>query len=211
MFSPGDMVYLDSSDIHTTRPLRKLSHRRLGPYPVLRRVGKLAYHLILLPSMSCLHPVFNVVKLTLAPPDPILGRRRNPPPPPELIDGEEEYIVEKVLNSRMFRRQLQYLVKWEGYGTEHNTWEYSENVNNVPEKVAEFHAQNTAAPCHICTMAFGTIPFRPISLTSASSQCSSRGGVIVRGTLSPSDSHSTSALLLTPRLRSRSFSFYSDM
>src|SRR6266567_6550154 len=116
------MVYLDSSDIHTTRPSRKLSHRRLGPYPISRRVGKLAYCLILPPSMSRLHPVFNIVKLTLAPADPILGRRQNSLPPPELVDGKEEYIVEKVLNSRMFRRRLQYLVKWEGYRTEHNTW-----------------------------------------------------------------------------------------
>src|SRR6266568_8404181 len=95
IFSPGDMVYLDSSDIHTTRPSRKLSHRRLGPYPISQCVGKLAYRLILPPSMSCLHPVFNVVKLTLAPPDSILGRCWNPPPPPELINGEEEYVVEK--------------------------------------------------------------------------------------------------------------------
>src|SRR6266571_7051805 len=55
-FSPGDMVYLDSSDIHTTQPSRKLLHCRLGPYPVLRHIGKLAYCLILLPSMSRLHP-----------------------------------------------------------------------------------------------------------------------------------------------------------
>jgi hypothetical protein len=52
--------------------------------------------------MKHLHPVFNVVKLTLAPPDPIPGRHVPPPPPPELIDGEEEYIVEKILDSRMF-------------------------------------------------------------------------------------------------------------
>ena len=36
-FSPSDMVYLDSEDIQTTRPSKKLSHRRLGPYPVERR------------------------------------------------------------------------------------------------------------------------------------------------------------------------------
>ena len=41
-FSPGDMVYLDSEDIQTTRPSKKLLHRRLGPYPVKRRVGKYA-------------------------------------------------------------------------------------------------------------------------------------------------------------------------
>jgi len=70
-FSPGDMVYLDSEDIQTTRPSKKLSHR-LGPYPVERRIGKYAYHLVLPPPMRCLHPVFNVVKLSPAPDDPIV-------------------------------------------------------------------------------------------------------------------------------------------
>jgi len=132
-FSPGNMVYLDSEDIQTTRPLKKLSHCRLGPYSVERRVRKYAYRLVLPPPMRRLHPVFNVVKLSPAPDDLIVGRRRNPPPPPELVDGEEEYIVEDILNSRMFQRKLQYLVKWEGYGIEGNTWEYSENLAHAPE------------------------------------------------------------------------------
>jgi hypothetical protein len=46
--------------------------------------------------------VFNVVKLTLALADTIPGRQAPPPPPPELVDGEEEYIVEEILNSWMF-------------------------------------------------------------------------------------------------------------
>ena len=49
-FSPGDMVYLDSEDIQTTRPSKKLSHCRLGPYPVERRIGKYAYCLVLPPQ-----------------------------------------------------------------------------------------------------------------------------------------------------------------
>ena len=72
-YQPGDRVYLDASDIHSNRPSRKLSHRRLGPFPVVRKVGNSAYCLQLPPSMSCLHPVFNVVKLTLALEDPIHG------------------------------------------------------------------------------------------------------------------------------------------
>ena len=100
-FSPGDMVYLDSKDIQTTCPSKKLSHHHLGPYPVKRHVGKYAYHLVLPPPMRRLHLVFNVMKLSPAPDDAIIGRCRNPPPP-ELVDGEEEYVVEKILNSRMF-------------------------------------------------------------------------------------------------------------
>jgi hypothetical protein len=71
-YQPGDMVYLEPSDIQTTRPSRKLSHRRLGPFEVVKKVGNGAYRLKLPPSMSRLHPVFNVVKLLPAPPDPFL-------------------------------------------------------------------------------------------------------------------------------------------
>jgi len=74
-FKGGDMVFLDASDIQTTRPSRKLSHCRLGPFLIDGQVGNGAYRLRLPLSMSRLHPVFNVVKLSLAPPDPIPGRR----------------------------------------------------------------------------------------------------------------------------------------
>ena len=69
----GDRVYLDASDIYTTRPSQKLSHWRLGPFLVIRKVGNGAYHLHLPPSMSRLHPAFNIIKLTLAPKDPVPG------------------------------------------------------------------------------------------------------------------------------------------
>ena len=73
--------------------------------------------------MSRLYPVFNVIKLTPAPADPILGCWTNPPPFPEIIKGEEEWIVEEISDSKMMNRKLCYLVKWEGFGIEHNYWE----------------------------------------------------------------------------------------
>ena len=102
MFQAGDKVFLDTSDIHTSQPSRKLAHRRLGPYSVEQQVSKNAYRLLLPHSMQHLHPVFNVVKLTCASSDLILGRQPKHPPPPEIIDDKEEYLVEEVLNSRMF-------------------------------------------------------------------------------------------------------------
>ena len=42
-YQPGDRVYLDTSDIHTTRPSWKLSHQRLGPFPVIRKVRNSTY------------------------------------------------------------------------------------------------------------------------------------------------------------------------
>jgi len=49
--------------------------------------------------MDRLHPVFNVVKLSLAPLDPIPGHRTSLPPLPEIVDGEEEWVVEEILDS----------------------------------------------------------------------------------------------------------------
>src|ERR1700675_5122570 len=70
-FKPRDRVWLDASDIKTTRPSAKLAHRRLGPYTVKRQVGKGVYKLKLPLSLRQLHNVFPVVKLTLVLRDPI--------------------------------------------------------------------------------------------------------------------------------------------
>jgi len=99
IYKPGDQVYLDASDIKTTRPSPKLSHRRLRPFKIKRQVGPLAYRLKLPHGMRQLHPVFNVVKLSAAPEDLILGRKPQAPPPPIVIDGEEKWEVEEILDS----------------------------------------------------------------------------------------------------------------
>ena len=129
VFKPGDKVFLDASDIQTTRPSQKLSHRRLGPFIVERRIGPMAYHLKLPHWMKQLHLVFNVVKLTPAPDDPIPGRKTTDHPLPIIIDGEAEWEVEEILNSCWHRRRFQYLVKWKGYGREHNSWESTSEVS----------------------------------------------------------------------------------
>jgi hypothetical protein len=109
IFIQRDRVWLDGSDIATNRPSSKLSQRRLGPFVIDKCIGQGAYHLILPPQFHCLHPVFLVVKLSLAHPDPI---RPALPPPPTLVNGEKEYEVETILDSRMCYNHLEYLVKW---------------------------------------------------------------------------------------------------
>jgi len=71
--------------------------------------------------MKQLYPVFNVVKLTLAPDDLITGRTTEDHPLPIVIDGEVKWEVEEILDSRWHQRRFQYLIKWEGYGHEHNS------------------------------------------------------------------------------------------
>jgi len=153
-------VFLDASDISTTRPSKKLSHQFLGPYPVLEKVSTHAYRLKLPRSMSQLHPVFHVVKLRRSPVDPIPGRKVVAPPPPVLKGGEEHYEVEEVRNSRTWRGKLQFLVRWKGYGAEDDSWEAERDVD-APRLIEEFYRRNPGAPRRIEQVSFANIPFTP--------------------------------------------------
>ncbi|KAJ1300322.1 hypothetical protein OPQ81_005143 [Rhizoctonia solani] len=133
----GSKVYLDGANIQTQRPSKKLDHKRLGPYMVAKKVGKYTYQLDLPKSMK-IHPVFHVSLLFPKPSDEF---KREPVNPPPVItpEGEEEYIVERILDSRLKRKHLEYLVKWKGYGPEDNTWEPKRHLSNASRKVEEFH------------------------------------------------------------------------
>jgi hypothetical protein len=76
-------------------------------------------------------------------------------PTPELIDGEEEYSVEKILDSWHFgrRQRLQYLVKWEGYPDADNMWVDKDDVF-ADDKVQEFKNSNPDAATHIRSISF---------------------------------------------------------
>jgi len=179
VFKPGDKVFLDASDIWTTRPSQKLSHRQLGPFVVERQIRPMAYRLRLPHWMKQLHPVFNIVKLTPAPDDPIAGRKTEGHPLPIVIDGELEWEVEEILDSRWHRERFQYLIKWKGYGRKHNSWESTSEVS-MPELTAEFYRKHPGAPRHIRRTEFDSI-FHSESITSRRSNL--EGGVNVRGHL----------------------------
>ena len=91
-------MWLDARNIKTRRPAKKLDHRRLGPYKVMEMVGPNAVRLCL-PDTVQLHPAFHVSLLELASSDPFPGQV-SPPLPPAVVDGEEEWEVERILDSR---------------------------------------------------------------------------------------------------------------
>ena len=179
VFKPGDKVFLDASDIQTMCPSQKLSHRRLGPFVVERRIRPMAYCLRLPHRMKQLYPVFNVVKLTPALDDPITGRKTEDHPPPIVIDKEPEWEVEEILDSRWHWRRFQYLIKWKGYGCKHNSWESASEVSAL-ELTAEFHRKHPGAPRHIQRTKFYNI-FHSKSIAPRRSNL--EGGVNVRGHL----------------------------
>jgi RNase H-like domain found in reverse transcriptase/Reverse transcriptase (RNA-dependent DNA polymerase)/Integrase zinc binding domain/Chromo (CHRromatin Organisation MOdifier) domain len=158
-YKPGDKVYLDGTNLTTDRPAKKLDDRRYGPFEILEKVGARAYKLKL-PSTWKIHPVFNTVKLRLYHPPETSVQQTLPPPPPLLVHGTTQYEVETVLDSRMRRGKLQYLVKWVGYPREENSWEPEENLSDASERVSEFHKTHPNAPQRLRSI-FTQLKFRP--------------------------------------------------
>ena len=71
-------------------PFTETPHRWLGPFVVKRQIRPIVYRLRLPHRMKQLHPVFNVVKLTLALDNPITGQKTENHPLPIVIDREVE-------------------------------------------------------------------------------------------------------------------------
>ena len=82
--------------------------------------------------------------------------------PPEAVEveGIPEYEVEEVLDSRLKREKLEYLVKWSGYTDDHNTWEPELNLTNLKEAINEFHKTNPSAPHKLCANIFEGLVFK---------------------------------------------------
>jgi len=140
----GDKVWLLSPYIRTQRPSKKLDWKRLGPYPVLERIGTQAYRLKLPPSMK-IHPVFHVSLLDRYVESDIPARTQ-PPPPSVIIDNEVEYEVEQILDSKLIRKRLFYLVKWKGYPVSENSWEPVSHLTNCKDLIVQFHVQYPNKP-----------------------------------------------------------------
>jgi hypothetical protein len=159
-YKEGDQVWLEGKNLRINQPTAKLAPRRHGPFRIIQVMSAINYRLEL-PTQWSIHPVFHIDLLTPYR-ETIMHGPNFTQPTPELIDGEEEYSVEKILDSRRFgrRRQLQYLVKWEGYPDSDNMWVDKDDVF-AEDKIREFKSSNPEAETHIRSSFVAKSPYPP--------------------------------------------------
>ena len=107
----------------------------VGPYKVKGIVSSNTIELELSKSIK-IHPVVNTSRVQLYKPQ-VEGQKRMLPKP-VIIEGEEEFEVEKISNKKIVRGKEKFLVRWKGYTAEEDTWENKENLENAKELVEEF-------------------------------------------------------------------------
>jgi len=137
----GDQVWLEGRNLPIAGN-RKLSPKRYGLFPIIKKISTVAYQLQLPASMK-IHDVFHVDLLLPYKETEAYGTPFTCPPP--IIDSEEEYKIKAILDARRKGRgcQLQYLMHWKGYPHSDNSWIAHKNLH-APELLAEFMQSDSA-------------------------------------------------------------------
>ena len=136
-----DLVMLSTKDLKyqmVGRRTEKLTERFMGPYKVKKTILSNAVELEL-PDTIKIHLVVNVSRIYRYI-GQVEGQKREQPAP-VIIDGEEEWEVEKILNKWQIREKDKYLVQWKGFTAESDTWEGRENLGNAKEAIEEFERE----------------------------------------------------------------------
>lgn len=117
----GELVMLSTKNLKQKRPSKKLSHKFVGPFKIIDKVGAQAYRL-LLPQIYRIHNTFHVSLLELYHLRDCGAASEDFMQAPELIDDDEMWEVEEVVDKVQNKQGVWYKVKWTGWGEEYNQW-----------------------------------------------------------------------------------------
>jgi Chromo (CHRromatin Organisation MOdifier) domain len=139
-FKLGQKVWLEATNLKLPYPSDKIAPKRLGLFTIAKEVRTRAYQLDL-PERWNVHNVFHATLLT-----PFKETEAHGPaflkPPPDVIDGEEEWEVERILAHRKRGRGYQYLVHFKGYSNAEDKWLPAKNLENSSEMLDKYKQDN---------------------------------------------------------------------
>lgn len=138
---PGDQVMISTRHFEFLDTGKKLKLPFIGPFTVNRLLGPNAVQVNLTKEHRRKHPVFPislVKRYTPTNPDKFPDRNISAPPLPELIDGEDEWEIEAIVDSRGSQQSREYRVRWKGFPPEQDTWLSEVALRNAPDLLQEY-------------------------------------------------------------------------
>jgi Chromo (CHRromatin Organisation MOdifier) domain len=148
-YQVGQWVMLSTKTVRLiTTGTPKLLPRWIGPFEITKVItgssGEVAALRLNLPDNWRIHDIFHVSQVK-----PRVGSNSSSASPPATVDveGFPEYQVDTILSHRYKaagrgRSKLEFLVSWEGFGEEWNSWEPEDNLTSdgkyVNTKVVEY-------------------------------------------------------------------------
>ena len=114
------------------------------PFKILEWVSEVDFKLDLPAWYRAYHPVFHISKLAVYTMLLVPGQGSKPPPS-VIINNEEEWEVERILQHRKQGKKTQYLMYWKGFSQEEDTWKTENNLKNTKGKLKKYKSLGYAA------------------------------------------------------------------
>ncbi len=130
-------MFLNERNIVTARSFKKLNDKMLNSFQITESVD--SFYKLKLSETMRIHDVFHSELLCSVVNDS-LSDQKNEPSKSIVINDEDEWEIDDILNFRRYKRQLQYRVKWKSYDNDLNWYNADDNeFMNAQEVVDEFH------------------------------------------------------------------------
>ncbi len=130
-------VFLNEQNIVTARFFKKLNDKMLDSFQIIDFVDSF-YKLKLFETMH-IHDVFHSELLRFAVNDSLFNQK-NEFSKSIVINDENEWKIDDILNSRWYRKRLQYQVKWKSYDNDLNWYNADDDeFINAQEMINDFH------------------------------------------------------------------------
>ncbi len=130
-------MFLNKWNIITARSFKKLNDKMLNSFQIIESVDS-SYKLKLSETMH-IHDVFHSELLRSVINDS-LSDQKNESSKSIVINDEDEWKIDDILNFRRYQRRLQYRVKWKNYDNDLNWYNADDNeFMNAQEMIDDFH------------------------------------------------------------------------
>ncbi len=148
-FQIGQHVFVNTERLRlpsdNTETSNKLKPRYAGPFKIIDKINNVAYRLQL-PATAKIHDVFHISRFRKYNPrvnELVNDQGETIPSIPDIIDGEDEYEVEKIISHKDIPKSnntkiRKYLVKWVGYNHSFNTYEPFDALHNARDIVTQY-------------------------------------------------------------------------
>ncbi len=130
-------MFLNERNIVTARSFKKLNDKMLDSFQITESVD--SFYKLKLSETMRIHDVFHSELLRSAV-DDFLPGQKNESSRSIVINDEDEWKIDDILNSRRYRRRLQYRVKWKSYDNDLNWYNADDDeFMNAQEMIDDFH------------------------------------------------------------------------
>ncbi len=130
-------VFLNEWNIVTAKLFKKLNDKMLDSFKITDSVD--FFYKLKLSETMCIHDVFHS-ELLCSVVDDFLSDQKNELSKSIVMNDENEWKIDDILNFQRYQRQLQYQVKWKSYDNDLNWYNADDNeFMNAQEIINDFH------------------------------------------------------------------------